>query len=232
MKQFQLQEREINRLRFLFDTVNVAIVISLLLEVTIQLLPPHYNPISQAESDLAVGPYGFLMNINFVIRGLLGLVFLVAFVRAIPKVARSRSGQILMGIAAIGKLLIAYFVTDLTSPPQTLHGLIHALVALTSFFCGALGELLLARSLRHDPNARNYQPMLKGLAIVTLIWSVVVIGTVVVSSRIGVWGLFERIYTVLFLSWMVIFSLGERKYPSIGVIPEQRTFSNSRRGNL
>ena len=198
MKQFQVQGRETSRLHLLLGTVMVCIVLSVLLEVIVQLLPPHYNPLSQSESDLAVGPYGFLMALNFVIRGLLLLIFVAAFMSVIPKEGQSRSGLILLGVSAIGKLIIAFVPTDLTSPPQTIHGTIYAPVALVSFFCGALGILLLARSLRHVPNVRPSQRFLVGLASVTLAWSVIVIVTVVVSTRIGVWGLLERIYDGLF----------------------------------
>jgi hypothetical protein len=227
MKQSQVQGRETNRLHPLFWTVIVAIVLSVLLEVIVQLLPPHYNAISQAESDLAVGPYGFLMDINFVLRGVSYLIFIVAFMRVIPKEGQSRSGLILLGISAFGKLIIAFAVTDLTSPPHTIHGIIHTLAALVSFFCGALSLLLLSRSLRHVPNVRPSQRFLVGLAIVTLVWSVIVIVTVVVSTQIGVWGLLERIFTVLFSLWIFILSLGLWKYPSIDVTPRLRTFPNS-----
>lgn len=208
MKQSLVQNREINRLHLLFGTVMGGIILSILLEVIAQLLPPHYNAISQAESDLAIGPYGFLMNINFALRGILYLIFLVAFMRAIPKQGQSRSGLILLAISALGKLIIAFAVTDLTPRPETIHGIIHTLAALISFFCGGLGLLLLSRSLRHAPNVRPSPRFLVGLAIVTLIWSIIVILTVVVSSKIGVWGLLERIYTLLFFWWIFIVSLG------------------------
>ncbi len=203
--------------RLLFGLVIVGIMLALLLEVIVQLLPPHYNPLSQSESDLAVGPYGFLMAIDFVIRGLLILIFVAAFMSVIPKEGQSRSGLILLGVSAIGKLIIAFVPTDLTSPPQTIHGTIHALVALVSFFCGALGILLLARSLRHVPNVRPSQRFLVGLAVVTLVWSVIVIVTIVVSTQIGVWGLLERILDGLFYLWIFIVSIGLWQYPSLDV---------------
>jgi hypothetical protein len=217
MKQPQAQATRTTRL--LFGVVIVGIMLAVLLEVIVQLLPPHYNPLSQSESDLAVGPYGFLMAINFVIRGLLILIFLVAFMRVIPQEGQSRSGLILLGVSAIGKLIIAFVPTDLTSPPQTIHGTIHALVALVSFFCGALGILLLARSLRHVPNVRPSPRFLVGLASVTLVWSVIVIVTVIVSTQIGVWGLLERILDGLFYLWILIVSIGLWQYPSLDVTP-------------
>jgi hypothetical protein len=217
MKQPQAQATRTTRL--LFGVVIVGIMLAVPLEVIVQLLPPHYNPLSQSESDLAVGPYGFLMAINFVIRGLLILIFLVAFMRVIPQEGQSRSGLILLGVSAIGKLIIAFVPTDLTSPPQTIHGTIHALVALVSFFCGALGILLLARSLRHVPNVRPSPRFLVGLASVTLVWSVIVIVTVIVSTQIGVWGLLERILDGLFYLWILIVSIGLWHYPSLDVTP-------------
>ena len=42
-----------------FTITIVGIVVYALLNVIAQLLPPHYSPITQAISDLAVGPYGW-----------------------------------------------------------------------------------------------------------------------------------------------------------------------------
>jgi peptidoglycan/LPS O-acetylase OafA/YrhL len=127
----------------------------------------------------------------------------------------ARNGLILLAVWAIGALILAFVPTDLTSPPHTIHGAIHALVALVAFLCGALGELLLSRSLRHDPHVRLSQRFLAGLSVVTLVCVVIVIVTVVVSTQIGVWGLLERIFIGLVLLWMLIVSIGLWQRPSI-----------------
>ncbi len=105
MKQVQGQGRGASRLHLLFGAVIVGIVLVVLLEVHVQLLPPHYSPLSQSESDLAVGPYGFLMALGFAVGGMLLLLFIAGFVRAVPKEAQSRGGLILLGIAAITLLI-------------------------------------------------------------------------------------------------------------------------------
>ena len=226
MKQSQGQERGTSHL--LLGAVIVGITLFVLLEVIVQLLPPHYNPLSQSESDLAVGQYGFLMALGFAIGGVLLLTFIVAFTRVIPKESQSRAGLILLSIAALCKLVIAFVATDLTARPQTIHGTIHAVVALVSFFCGALGELLLARALlRHAVNIRPSPRFLVGLASVTLVWSVLVIVTVVIAAQIGVWGLLERIATGLYLVWVLIVSLGLWNSPSLDEMPERRTLPYS-----
>jgi hypothetical membrane protein len=221
MKQSQVQGRQTNHFQPLFGAVVVGIALFVLLEVIVQLLPPHYNPISQSESALAVGPYGFLMALGFAIGGVLTLIFIVAFRRVVPKEGQSRSGLILLGVAALCKFIITFVSTDLTPRPQTIHGTIHAIVALTSFFCGALGVLLLARSLRHVSNVHPSPRFLVGLATVTLVWSVIVIVTVAVSAQIGVWGLLERIATGLYLLWVLIVSLGLWHAPSLVGTPGQ-----------
>jgi hypothetical membrane protein len=232
MNQSQIQEKRTSSLHLLLGAVIVGIMLVVVLEVIVQLLPPHYNPLSQSESDLAVGPYGFLMALDFIIGGVLLLLFIVAFRRVIPKEGQSRSGLILLGVAAICKLTIAFAATDLTPRPETIHGTIHAVVALVSFFCEALGLLLLARSLRHVPNMRPSARFLVGLAIVTLVWSLIVIVTVVVSTQIGVWGLLERVATALSFVWVLLVSRGLLRSPSLDGTPEQRTIPSAPGENL
>lgn len=216
------------KLAGLFNVVIVGIVLVLLLEVIAQLLPPHYSPISQSESDLAVGPYGFFMAAGFAMGGLLLLTFLVGFTRVIPRAAQSRAGIVLLTIAAIGKLIITFAATDLTERPQTIHGVIHALAAVISFFCGALGLLLFTRAMRHDARLRPASGVLIGLASVTLIWTVLVLVTLAVSSRIEVWGLLERIATGLYLLWVLLVSLRLRHLPALeGSTIAQRVVSSS-----
>ena len=232
MKQFQVQRRGTSRPHLLLGMVIVGIMLFVLLEVIVQLLPPHYNPLSQSESDLAVGPYGFLMALGFAIGGVLTFLFVSAFMNVVPKQGWSRSGLMLLDVAAICKLIIAFVATDLTSSPQTIHGTIHAIVALISFFCGALGVLLLSRSLRHVLDVRPAPRFLIGFAIVTFVWSVLVIVTVVVSAQIGIWGLLERIATGLYLLWVLIVSLGLWHIPSLEKTPERRTFSHASKETL
>src|SRR5579863_401658 len=134
----------------LLAKVTIAgIVLYVIIDVIAQALPPHYNPISQAESDLAVGPYGFLMTINFVLRGLVALTMLGALSREVAKQGLSRVGLVLVGIWGIGAFLLALFPTDVGAS-TTLHGKIHLLVALIAFVCAPVGELLLSLRLAAD----------------------------------------------------------------------------------
>ena len=63
----------------------MGVFLSLVLGRVAQLPPPHFSPITQSESDLAVGPWGVLMTINFVSRGALSLLFICALVQTLKR---------------------------------------------------------------------------------------------------------------------------------------------------
>ncbi len=126
-----------------FALVAGLIVLYVVLDAIAQLLPPHYSPIRQAESDLAVGPYGAIMTANFVVRGLLTLIFLAAFARTVAAEGISwreyRSAYVAFLVWGIGAFLLAAFPTDVPATPISWHGWIHGVVAIPVFIGGALG---------------------------------------------------------------------------------------------
>src|SRR5580700_2823427 len=103
-------------LRQIFIIVDVLIVLYVVLDAVAQSLPPHYSPISQAESDLAVGPYGYVMAVNFVNRGLFSLLFLYGLMKGLPSRPGFRTGFGLFGMWAVGALILAVSPTDVSGP--------------------------------------------------------------------------------------------------------------------
>jgi hypothetical membrane protein len=150
------------RARLLFGITLVGIVLYFVLDAVAQSLPPHYSPISQAESDLAVGPYGYVMTVNFVNRGILSLCFLFALALTANSgdmmSPRFRRGGWLFGIWGVGALLLAAFPTDVPATPVSWHGAIHLVVALLAFFGGASGAYYLSQGMsgnKHLARART-----------------------------------------------------------------------------
>ena len=188
----------------------VGLVLYVILDVIAQLLPPHYNAISQAESDLAVGPYGFVMTINFVVRGLLSLALVWALSRAASKSGLSRTGLVLLAIWGIGALVLALFPTDLAGAKPTLHGVIHLFVALLAFICGAIGELLLALRFAKAEPWRS----LRAPALVIAILAIILFVILLMSAFPHAYGLVERIFIGLVLLWMLVVALRMRSFPA------------------
>lgn len=206
-------ETTLRAVRRWWIVVIFGVALYVVLDVIAQSLPPHYSPISQAESDLAVGPYGYIMTINFVNRGLFSLVFLYAFARTLDLEGLSRkpfrNGSISWAVWAVGALLLAAFPTDVPNLPLSWHGAIHLVVALFAFVGGAVGAYLLSLHLEEGGLLRGAKPFALPLSLIVLILLVVELagGIAVprVSARIG--GLTERLFLAGVLLWMVLVSV-------------------------
>ena len=193
----------------LFWITLTGLVLYVALDAIAQILPPHYSPVSQAESDLAVGKYGFLMTLNFLNRGLLSLAFILAFLRSVDLVGQNRSrfknGIYLMSVWAVGAILLAFFPTDVPATPISWHGAIHLVVALIAFICGAFGTLVI--SLKLDDKVtlqRGLRRIALPLAVIVVICWVIEFGVPFVvphlNEKIG--GLTERLFLGSVLLWI------------------------------
>jgi hypothetical membrane protein len=191
----------------------VGIVLYVVLDAVAQLLPPHYSPITQAESDLAVGPYGYLMTINFVNRGLFSLLFLCALVRTVRREGHGwkpfRSGTVFFAIWGVGALILAAFPTDVPNLPLSAHGAVHFVVALLAFFGGAVGVFALADHFGESETLRPLKSSALALAIVVVALFVVELGAGFVIPRLAarVGGLTERLFLASVLSWTLLVSV-------------------------
>src|SRR5580658_193874 len=122
-------------------TVAVGLtVLYVILDIVAQLLPPHYSAVTQAESDLAVGPFGYVMTINFVVRGLLTFALLGGVLSATTIGRRSPVGVALLAVWGAGAFVLAAFPTDIGAETTT-HGMIHLATAALAFLAAAVGVL-------------------------------------------------------------------------------------------
>lgn len=187
----------------------VGVILYVVLDAVAQSLPPHYSPIRDAESDLAVGPYGYIMAINFLIRGILSLAFIFAFVKTIDltgaRRASFRTGYILMGVWAVGAILLAFFPTDVPATPMSWHGAIHFVVAIIAFIGGAFGAFALSRNFNGNPVLNGAKKIATPLTFLVLLFWVIEFFTPFVAphlvTRFG--GLFERLFLGSVLLWIL-----------------------------
>jgi len=190
-----------------------GIFLYVIIDVIAQLLPPHYNPIKQAESDLAVGPYGFVMTINFVLRGLLSLALLWALVLGVAMQGLSRPGLILLGAWGVGAIVLALFPTDLAGAAPTFHGKIHLQVATLAFICAAVGELLLSLKFANDEQSRSLRRPALVIATLVIFAALLVLALPFAPKLASDFGLYERIFIGLVLLWMLVIAFRLRSLP-------------------
>jgi len=193
--------------RRLFWVVIAAIVLYVVLDAIAQSLPPHYSPIKDVESDLAVGPYGWVMAINFLNRGALSLVFLYALIETARSNAglgrHFRIGIYTFGVWAVGAIILAFFPTDVPATPISWHGAIHLVVAILAFFGGAFGALIISLGLGKNEVIQKVRRPALLIAIVSVILLFVAVATL--TGPVG--GLTERLFLGSVLLWEAIVSL-------------------------
>lgn len=193
----------------------IGVVVYVLVVGVLQLLPPHYDPILEAESNLAVGPFGWIMNLNF-----LGRTGTTVFaLLAISLVGRAtwlrRLGMIFFGIGGASSAMLAFFATDVDvasgTATSTPSGLVHLLVATIGFAAALIGILMLTAWLKLQPN-------LQQTFRVALVFAAVAAGGAVwlaLSTTVawGPLGLAERICLTGVLGWTFFVSAGIRRAP-------------------
>jgi MFS family permease len=190
-------------------TLAVLLVgVYIVLDIVAQLLPPHYNALSQAESDLAVGPYWYVMTANFVVRGVLAIAFLVGLTSATRIGSRSRTGIALLAVWGMGAFLLAIFPTDVGTTETTVHGQLHLLIALIAFLAAAVGVVLLSRHFPEEDRLRAFAGPAYVVGVLTLLFFVIfLVATPVPYVANHAYGLLERIFIGFVLLWMLVVSL-------------------------
>lgn len=196
------------RARVLSLVTVVGCVLYVALDVVAQLLPPHYSPIRQAESDLGVGPYGWVMNLNFLVRAALSL----ALVGALAATRAPRSPGFGLGCLAVwgaSSGLLAFFHTDILDAPRlvpdpavTVHGEIHLALATVGFIAAALGALVVSAALRRS----GWPP--SGPLLTLAVLSAIALVLLPLSGHVHhAGGLGERIFLLFTLVWMLVTAL-------------------------
>ena len=115
---------------------------------------PGFEPRLDFLSLLSLGPYGFVQIANFVLAGILNLLYAAGLWRRLHGGPSGTSAPILVAIYGLGLITVGVFTTDPANgfPPgsvhaatPSVHGVVHALGALPVFLSAAAALSLLAR---------------------------------------------------------------------------------------
>ena len=201
--------------RVLATIALVGAVLYVLVDIVLQALPPHYSVVSEAESNLAVGPYGWVMNLNFLARGVVTVCAVAALARFGPRTRVRRTGLVLMLGAGACSAALAFLPTDIPArdapglEPTTALGTAHLVVAAGGFLAALVAFGLLTAWLRRSFDLRSAYPaaaVFTGVAALGLL----ALGIAAVWVP-GVIGLAERVSLVGVLGWVIAVSLVVRR---------------------
>lgn len=126
---------------------------------------PLADPAGAWPSGLALGPYGWAMDLGFVVSGVLLTVFALGLHRAMPR--GSKAGPALLSLSGAAMALLA-FETDPVrrTGPRSWHGLVHDAAFVVFAPALLLSLLALWYRMRGDPGWRRHARYTLATAIV------------------------------------------------------------------
>ena len=133
-----------------------------------------YDPVAEPVSALEAGPYGWIQQLNFVVFGVLTLVFAVGLHAGIERSRAGWIGPALLGVSGVGLLVAAVFPLRADASGAVYDPGGHFIGGILFFPVTAAALVALSRRLARDPRWR-------ALAGYTLLAGVVAIAGVVVS---------------------------------------------------
>lgn len=186
----------------------VGVVVYVLVDVVLQLLPPHYSAIRDTESDLAVGPFGWIMSVNFLGRAALTLCAMIAIGRTAPATRPRRAGMALLAVAGACSGVLAFFPTDVGAEggaglrAVTPTGIVHLGVAALGFITALAAFTVLTGWLRTSTGLARAFPA------GTVLVAVATVGLVSLGLAAGrapnLLGLAERVCLAGILGWAFV----------------------------
>lgn len=197
--------------------VFAGVIAPLLFVIIFMLEPflhPGYNSLSMFVSELSLGSYGWIQILNFIIFGIL----LIIFSREVASIfsARNlpRTGPVLLVIIGISYLLSGPFVTDpgtIFAAQKSIHGIIHGIFGAIVFTLMPIVCFVFLISFRSDEKLSPFQ-------WITLVFTIVITMAVVlltIASKLPItaaifseWlGVIQRAAIIPFMLWVSLFAL-------------------------
>ena len=183
-------------------------------DVVLQCLPPRYSAISDSESSLAVGPFGWIMNLNFLGRAATTGCALVAIARTGPPSPLRSVGLALTAMGGASSAALAFFPTDVAGAgaglvATTPVGKIHLAIASAGFVAALAGFGTLTAWTRRTPGLRRVAPAAE-VAVGTASGGLVsVVLAIAFAPRVV--GLAERVCLAGILGWVWVVCGGIRQ---------------------
>lgn len=173
------------------------------IDVALVFLRPGFSVLHNAESDYgSKGAYAWLMDLNFVLRGLLGLAVVRALAIVVRDSGRLRAGMAFLALWSVASGLLAFFPDDPVG--TTTRGLakVHVVMAGIAFLAVVVGTRLVTRALRSEA---VWQPIVAPLSFLSwgALLPILLLGRAHLHPH-SLGGLYEKIFLAIELLWFFV----------------------------
>jgi hypothetical protein len=187
---------------------------------------PGYNAFSTFISELSIGPRGWIQILNFIILGILFLVFTKGVATEFRDGKASKAGPILLAIIGFSFLISGPFVTDVAGIPRdqmSWQGIVHGIFGAFVFSLSPVSCFVFWRRFKEDS---NWKPLQGWTLLAGIITSVAVI-LLTAATKMPVtpnlftpWnGLIQRMVIIPYLIWIFTFAFALRKKSAPSSLP-------------
>ncbi len=179
--------------------------------IALHVIRPDYTPVDHMISDYAVGRMGWLMTTAFVALGFGCLSLSLGLWRSGPKTVPALIARLFLIVVFCGLMVTAAFATDLETAKDTAHGAIHTVSFLVNIVSVLVAALTLTFSFGADPRWKSSR-------LASLLIAVALIAAFVLQyltlHRGAPYGITNRIFVVVFMSWLIFAALRLRRVAS------------------
>lgn len=128
-----------------------------------------YSPLAEPVSALEAGPNGWIQQLNFVVFGVLTIIFAVGLDRGVRATRSGHIGPVLLGVSGVGCLLAAAFPLREDAAGVTYDPGGHIVAGMVFFLTSAVGLIALSRPLRQDDRWRGLAGYAAGAGALALV---------------------------------------------------------------
>ena len=165
---------------------------------------PGYRPLHDTISELSLGPRGWIQTANFLIFGLLFIVFARGVKASVDDSRAMRLGLTLLTAIGLGVFGCGVFRAE-SRPPASMSaaGLLHLVCAIVLVFALLpVATGVMTRAFAADVRWRSFVP---ATALTSLVTLALLVGGLAVLGQPGqpYEGLIQRIDVAVFLAWQI-----------------------------
>jgi uncharacterized Tic20 family protein len=161
-------------------------------------------------SELSLGSRGWIQIVNFIIWGVLFLIFTRGIASEFKDGKASKAGPILFAIIAFCFILSGPFVTDPSTifMQMSIHGKLHGIFGALVFSLAPVSCFVFYRRFREDQKWQNLSRWTLTACVIIVISVVLMKVGQISSNPVNAWvGLIQRIALIAYLSWIFTFAL-------------------------
>lgn len=229
-KETEMKQSNLFRYLSAWAAILAPILFALLVMIE-SVLRPGYSQISQNISDLGVGPFALLQNVNFILFGLLSLLFALGLGASLPA-TRTRAARWVVWLVTVFGIGIqcagvSLLFIGVVSEQQVVA--VHGLASFLAFFTIVAAQFVMGHALKDTGNAvwRRYRLYSTLSGFLSLALLVLLIATANTDDH----GVTERTFVAVSWLWITITGIHLSAFPQVEVssdfeeIPPPRRFA-------